>query len=111
MGYIFNLDVDTLDDLVEAIASQKYFAGVMTSDVAAYHQEKLFEKDLRIVRRYESKVPIQELTKTPDILSSSNNLTEELQQCYGKSGTLEYIKGESFQKYRTYIKVRCSLLI
>ena len=76
----------------------------MTSDVAAAQQDKLFQENLRIVRNYDSKVPIKEFFSA--ILTSSPNSTDLLPKCLSIDGMKNYIQDQSFEKYHTYIKVR-----
>ena len=94
--------MESFNDLVEAIASRKYFAGVMTSDVAAAHQDMLFKKNLRIVRRYESKIPMNTYAfEYASLTKEQNQMTE----CFSTDGVQDYIVTDTFDKYRTYIKV------
>ena len=101
----FNLDVATFDDLITAIESQKYYAGLMTSDVAAFYQDILSERDLRIVRHYPNKVIISELLMT----TARPKLTEAIKSCFSIDGAKKYIMEDIFAKYNKYIKVRLSL--
>ena len=104
----FCLDVDDFDKLVEAIKSQKYFAGIMTSDVAGFHQDHLHDHDLRIVRHYNSKVNLNSFIMS----AAAANITNEIKICLSSAdGINDYINKESFEKYQTYIRVRDSFLI
>ena len=105
--YFLYLDVDGFDELTKAIASQKYFAGVMTSDLVRFYQDELFEQNLRIVQHYEAKVPMDQM-----ILNSGESVyMDEIKACFNVDGMKSWIEDETFEKYQTYIKVNFVLFL
>ena len=104
----FRIVVPDYESLFEAVASKKYLAGIINSDVLGYYQEKIRNMDppLRIVKRLVKPIPISVVFKKVLVKSDISPVMMKLtEHCLGEEEAHKAIVDEVMNKHRGYIKV------
>ena len=103
----FRIVVPDYESLFEAVASKKYLAGIINSDVLGYYQEKIRNMDppLRVVKRLLKPIPISIVFRKVHAKSDMSPVIQKIEHCLNQEETRKAIVEEAVSKHRGYIKV------
>ena len=100
--FIVSLGVTDYQDVLDAISSKKYTAGLINTDVAWYYQDALRDRNepLRIVKRLNKDQPV--MVFMPKEMPQETR--EKFEKCYSETMKM-YTVHMPVHKHRGYIKV------